>query len=246
MKYIFFDLDDTIIDTNAVNLAIYKKLRRALNIGASEKKFRMIFRTILKKHMYRFMDYEINNSVGIDPIDYYFIDEYEYGDLLGYKEAVFRELSDAYPDKNIDKDKLESTLYESRYDYNKVMPGMIESISYIKLFAKVGLITNGILEVQKNKIEANMLYNHFDDIFISGEYKKGKPNPSFYNEIIKATGATADESFMIGDNINNDYFGAMSVGMNAIYFSNNEVDLDVVRAKSAHEIIKLVLKDIMK
>jgi putative hydrolase of the HAD superfamily len=48
-----------------------------------------------------------------------------------------------------------------------------------------------------------------------------KPHPKVFLHAMQKAKASAEESIMIGDNLEADIFGALDVGMDAIYFGNN-------------------------
>lgn len=240
MNYVFFDLDETLIETLQTNKEIFKSIRRAIGIKMSDVKFLGVFRTILRKNMLRYMQFDLNESVGIDPIDFYFEDAgYEHGDLQGFKDANFKELQEALG-VEIDREALESAAHDGANLYTETKPGIVEAVSYIRNYAHVGIITNGTHTAQWKKVEAAGLKDKFDDIFVSGDFGLGKPDPKFYNHIIKATNCDVSHSFMVGDNIQSDYFGSLAVGLNPIFFSKHKVVYDITRATNAEEILKIV------
>ena len=224
MIYVFFDLDETLIETIKTNDDIYRNARRAIGMQMSEANFKNELRTILRKNMLRHMDFVVNESVGIDPIDFYFEDgdTYGYGDLQGFKDSVYRDFTDHLG------------------MYVETKPGILEAVSYIRHYAKTGIITNGTKAAQWKKIKACGAEKYFDNIFVSGEYEVGKPDPRFYKKIIEETGCEVEKSFMVGDNIQSDYFGSLAVGLNPIFFSKQKVNYDVLRATTAEEILEIV------
>ncbi|MDO5725987.1 MAG: HAD family hydrolase [Tissierellia bacterium] len=240
MQIIFFDLDDTIISTKKTNLKIFEKVRAKLGIEADKDEFRKKLRTILRTHMLNIGYFNENESIGIDPIDYYFFKaEYPFGDIDSFKEKVFLDLKKEYDKKFSSKD-LENALYDCKMDYTETIEGMKKLLAKLKRTHQTGLITNGISQVQRNKIKAAKLEALFDHVFISGDYGFGKPDPKFYSLIIEITKANPSKSVMIGDNIQADYFGSKAAGMKSIYFSNKEVPYEVTKAKTADELSNLL------
>ena len=66
----------------------------------------------------------------------------------------------------------------------------------------------------------------------------GKPNHVFYNHVIKTVNSEPENMIMIGDNLQNDYFGAIASGINAIYFSKKEVNYEVLQKKNPEELFE--------
>lgn len=240
MIYVFFDLDETLIETAATNKEIFKNIRRAIGVNMADLKFKNNLRTIFRKNMLKHMDFEYNESVGIDPIDYYFEDDnYAHGDLQAFKDANYEDIKKFLGD-DFGREAFEKAAHDGAELYTETKPGILEAVSYISHYAKVGVITNGTHTAQWKKLKSAGLIEKFDEIFVSGDFGRGKPDPKFYKHIIEKTGCNPKTSFMIGDNIQSDYFGSMAVGLNAIYFSKQKVIYNVTRATTAEEILNLV------
>lgn len=245
MIYVFFDLDETLIETKKTNEKIFKNVRRAIDVKMSEVNFRNELRTILRKNMLRYMDFVVNESVGIDPIDYYFEDgdSYEFGNLQAFKDGVYLDFKDVLGE-DFDREAFEAAFHQGGDMYVDTKPGILEAVSYIRNYAKTGIITNGTITAQSKKIKACGAEDYFDDVFISGNYNIGKPDPRFYKAIIEKTACDPSRSFMVGDNIQSDYFGSLSAGFKPIFFSEQKLVYKVTRATNAQQILDIVTPDI--
>ncbi|MFC7678730.1 HAD family hydrolase [Paenibacillus sp. GCM10028914] len=86
----------------------------------------------------------------------------------------------------------------------------------------VGLITNGPLEHQMNKIAAMKLGDMIpeDRLFVSGAVGWDKPDTRIFAHVNKATGTSPEHSFYIGDSWRNDVIGALGAGWNVIWFNH--------------------------
>jgi putative hydrolase of the HAD superfamily len=82
---------------------------------------------------------------------------------------------------------------------------------------KLGLITNGAPDLQREKFAACGLEEFFDAAVVSGELGIGKPEPGIFHEAMRMLGAEPRTSVMIGDNIQRDIAGALGVGMAAVW-----------------------------
>lgn len=83
---------------------------------------------------------------------------------------------------------------------------------------KLGLITDGNVEVQRNKVEALKIKDFFDCIIFSDEYgiEKQKPNPFPYQKALKELKASARETIYVGDNPYKDFVSAKRLGIHTI------------------------------
>jgi len=75
---------------------------------------------------------------------------------------------------------------------------------------KLGLITDGNVEVQRNKVEALKVKDFFDCMIFSDEYGIEKQKPSFfpYQKAIEELKVSAKEEIYIGDNPYKDFITA--------------------------------------
>jgi putative hydrolase of the HAD superfamily len=83
---------------------------------------------------------------------------------------------------------------------------------------KLGLITDGDVTAQKNKVSALQLERFFDCIIFSDEYgvKKRKPTPFPYEKMLEELHAKAKEAVYVGDNPTKDFISAKKLGMQTV------------------------------
>ena len=85
----------------------------------------------------------------------------------------------------------------------------------------MGLITNGIGDIQRARIARTGLERWFDGITISGEVGTTKPNVDIFDLARSAVGvdeATQADETMIGDSLASDIRGGLNAGMRVIWF----------------------------
>lgn len=83
---------------------------------------------------------------------------------------------------------------------------------------KLGLITDGNVEVQRNKVEALKVRDFFDCIIFSDEYdiEKQKPNPFPYQKAMEELKVSAREIIYVGDNPYKDFVSAKKMGIHTV------------------------------
>ena len=238
---IFFDLDDTILDTAKTNLAIFKRAQEDLKLEMDEDEFRGRVRTALRSRMIRHMDFQYNESIGIDPLDYMLMEEdYEPERLELFKSGVYEDLKGMLG--SVTKDEFYAAFLKRRFDYTEAIDGMLELIRDLKAKGhKLGVITDGISEVQHRKAATLGIDKIFDYVFASGDFGYGKPDTKFFFGAMKTASAKAEDSTMIGNNIDSDVFGALAAGMRAIYFGKKPKNYVVEYAENADELRKILL-----
>lgn len=82
---------------------------------------------------------------------------------------------------------------------------------------RIGLVTNGPAEVQRDKIALLELLPSVDFALISGEFGIAKPERAIFEEALRLGNATAAEAIMIGDSPEFDIAGARAADINAIW-----------------------------
>jgi HAD superfamily hydrolase (TIGR01549 family) len=86
---------------------------------------------------------------------------------------------------------------------------------------RIGLITNGPAEVQRDKIALLDLGPYLDFALISGELGIAKPDPAIFHEALRRGGATVEETVFIGDSPEYDVAGARAAGIHPIWMNRS-------------------------
>ena len=99
-----------------------------------------------------------------------------------------------------------------------VFPGAHEAIDALKAHGvRLALVTNGAADTQRAKIERFELAHRFDHIQIEGEHGFGKPEERAYRHAMAALGVTANETWMVGDNLEWEVEVPQRLGIYAIW-----------------------------
>lgn len=89
---------------------------------------------------------------------------------------------------------------------------------------KIGLISNfdNGLEILLDEID---LKKYFDLLVYSGKVGFSKPNPKIFLYALKELNMMPEEVLYVGDDLNNDYYPALELGINALLINrNNSID----------------------
>jgi len=112
-----------------------------------------------------------------------------------------------------DDGSLAAQFAKSRRSLQRLMPDARETLSRLKGCFKIGLLTNGAPDLQREKVDASGLAPFFDAIAVSGEHGTGKPRPEIFHILLDSLGAAADAAVMVGNSLARDIVGAQKAGI---------------------------------
>lgn len=102
---------------------------------------------------------------------------------------------------------------------NRVMPGAIELLEYLRPRYRMYILSNGFKELQAHKMRTAGIDKFFDALILSEDIGVNKPNPELYEYALKKSNSKLEESIMIGDMFDTDIVGAANIGMDQIYYN---------------------------
>lgn len=100
-----------------------------------------------------------------------------------------------------------------------LFPDVLPALAALRATHRLGLLTNGAVCLQREKIDACGLTSRFDAIVVSGELGVGKPDPSVFAHILARLGTSPGEAVMVGDSLARDVEGALAAGLSAIWLN---------------------------
>lgn len=111
---------------------------------------------------------------------------------------------------------------------NLLFPDTIAVLRYLEEKGYgLHLITNGFEEVQHNKLKNSGLSPFFNVVVTSECSNSLKPQKEIFEYALQKTGATVEESLMIGDALDVDVAGALNIGMDAVHVNYHRKEQDI-------------------
>jgi len=223
-KHIFFDLDHTLWDFDKNSAFAFDVIFKKHNLEVSVVEFLEYY--IPRNHHYWKL-YQVN-QISIEHLRFYRLkDVFEALDF-SITDEMIHQLSEDYiihlPDNNL------------------LFDGAIEVLNYLKENYHLHIITNGFGEVQGRKLRNSKIDHFFQTITNSEMVGVKKPHPTIFEFALSLAKASKEESIMIGDSLEADIDGALSFGIDAIYF--NEQNFST--SKSIYQVNHLLeLKNIL-
>ena len=227
IRHIFFDLDNTLWDhRNNAYLTlkeIYKRenVQEKYNLGFED--FHREYFTINERLWAQIRDGEIDKEYlrkhrFYDSFLFFGIDDYDLAQVF------------------------EQNFLDEILNYNDLVEGAFELLEYLSEKGyMLHILSNGFKEVTYRKCELSGIQNYFKTITSADELNVRKPQPEIYEYALKKANAKKEESIMIGDDWIADVEGALSFGIDAVFF-------DVFKDNFGNDEVKVIreLKELQK
>ena len=208
MKYVIFDLDDTLLDFQAAeqaslttiltryhvpDLAVAKRIYLAHNQQVWQQIEHGADRDQLLDQRFKIVFAKLGITVDGPKV------QHQYNDLLGQGFQV--------------------------------LPGVAPMLTKLRAAGLVLLIgTNGVQDTQLKRLVGSGLANQFDHVFISETVGFAKPDRRFFDAIFATyPDLSTTNTVMVGDSLASDITGANNVGLPSVWFNphhlNNSSDI---------------------
>ena len=227
IRHIFFDLDNTLWDhRNNAYLTlkeIYKRenVQEKYNLGFED--FHREYFTINERLWAQIRDGEIDKE---------YLRKHRF-----YDSFLFFGIDDFDLAQVFEQNFLDEIL-----NYNDLVEGSFELLEYLSEKGyTLHILSNGFKEVTYRKCELSGIQNYFKTITSADELNVRKPQPEIYEYALKKANAKKEESIMIGDDWIADVEGALSFGIDAVFF-------DVFKDNFGNDEVKVIreLKELQK
>jgi putative hydrolase of the HAD superfamily len=131
----------------------------------------------------------------------------------------------ALADQDIEDLSLATTLGErfgeERRERHEVFPDAAGVLAALRDRYALGVLTNGVSCLQREKLVASGLAGSFDAVVVSAEFGAGKPDPGIFRHALSLLGCEPSQSTMIGDNLVRDVDGALGAGLGAVWLDRD-------------------------
>jgi YjjG family noncanonical pyrimidine nucleotidase len=142
------------------------------------------------------------------------------------KAKRFRQFFDAV---GIDADPvLFNTQYLQKLPYYPFyMKHAVQVLSQLSETHSLGLITNGLKEVQRPRLNRSIILKYFEVVVISGEIGHVKPEKAYFDFVFEEMGHPDKERVLVvGDSLNADIRGGINYGTKTCWFNPKYVPND--------------------
>ena len=214
-KAILFDMDDTVI----------------LSGGISDKIWGEISRYFIDK--YNLFEYEVFISKLYSIRNWYWSDKKRHKigrqDMLLARRNLIKMTIEGLGGKDEGYSDEMARLFQKRHLESMIMFDKAQDtlVKLRKRGVRLALVTNGGICEQRAKIGKFQLEKFFDAILVEGETGFGKPEPEVYLLAMERLGVKAEDTWMIGDNLEWDVEGPQKLGILGIWNDYRNTGLPV-------------------
>ncbi|RXV59212.1 noncanonical pyrimidine nucleotidase, YjjG family [Fusibacter sp. A1] len=186
-EWLLFDLDHTLLDTDTAERLALEKIFKTVTDDVTEEMV-AVYKDINRK-LWKMLE---QGEIESETIKYKRFEDWltHYG-MDGDPKTIGYAYLDALSEG--------SQLFE----------GALELVEKLSKKYRLAVITNGIVHVQKPRLEASGLKPYFKKLFISEEIGVSKPAVEFFDIVLKGIGAKKEECLVIGDSMSSDIKGGL-------------------------------------
>ena len=195
MRFIFLDLDDTILDFHRAERQALSQTLRHFHVDAVLDRYH-----VLNRRQWELLEEGKLTRPQV---------------LVRRFQLLFDELGIRAAPQEV------CQLYEEQLAQGHFfVPGAQELLEALHTRYELYLATNGTPEVQNSRIESAGIARYFQNIFISEQMGAYKPSPAFFHACFAAIpDFDAAEAMMVGDSLTSDIRGARNVGLRSCWYN---------------------------
>lgn len=195
---VLFDLDHTLLDSHASEALAYSVTMAEAGVRDAEEHF-----------------------AAYDRINKELWDEVEAG-VIGPDDVRVRRFARLIEERGIDAD---SETMADRYvkglgEFGELYDGADELLDRLAETVALALVTNGIGQVQRARIERLGIGPYFESIVISAEVGTAKPAPEIFDIAFDELGQPSRSTvLMVGDSLTSDIAGGVNYGIATCWYN---------------------------
>uniref|UniRef100_A0A8D0BUW9 N-acetylneuraminic acid phosphatase n=1 Tax=Salvator merianae TaxID=96440 RepID=A0A8D0BUW9_SALMN len=209
VKAVFFDLDNTLIDTAAAGRRAIEEVISVLQSKhhCDESEAHMICDKVQAKLLK-----ECHDPSKMCITDF----------RIQHWEEAIQEIKGGAADRD-----LATECYflwkNTRLKHLTLAEETQQMLSELRKIVRLLLLTNGDTQTQREKIESCACQPYFDAIVVGGEQEEEKPASSIFLHCCELLGVQPEDCVMVGDSLDTDIQGGLNAGLKATVWINKTV-----------------------
>ncbi len=201
MKYdwILFDLDNTLVDFKEASLKSFRSLLESYGISHADELY----------PIYQQINFEVWKS-------------FEQGHLsaVELRSKRFRDFFLKTDIRHIDPSEANASYLNYLISYTTLLEGASELLNLLHKRVRMGIITNGLKEVQRPRLKALNIIHYFDSITVSDEIGVAKPQAAFFDHTFGISPfISKEQTLVVGDSLRSDIQGGLNYGLSTCWYN---------------------------
>lgn len=115
--------------------------------------------------------------------------------------------------------RLAATYRDTYRESRRAVAGAAELLAAVKQRARIGIVSNNLLDEQQEKLRTCALDAFVDALVVSEEIGVSKPDPAIFRVALERIGCAPGDAVMVGDSWSADVTGARAAGIRAVWFN---------------------------
>ncbi|MBI3302684.1 MAG: HAD family hydrolase [Deltaproteobacteria bacterium] len=123
------------------------------------------------------------------------------------------------------------TYWQYRLRTCRPYPDVLPLLQHLTGRFPLSVLTNGAPAMQRAKVTATGLAPFFQQVFVGGDFARGKPDQAIFRAALEAADCRPDQAIHVGDSLDHDIAGARSMGIHSVWLNRKglaSTDLDHV------------------
>jgi YjjG family noncanonical pyrimidine nucleotidase len=201
VRAVLFDLDDTLFDHRLSARAALSQVHRAFAPGTEFDAFERQH----TKHLELMHVEVLGGRIDLDEA----------------RRERFRRVFDALDVTLAEPDvDAVASAYRSGYmSARRAFDGAAALLAAVRPHARIGIVTNNLLEEQRDKLQFCGLAHYVDALIVSDDVGISKPDRGIFDIALERLGVRAEDAVMVGDSWASDIVGAAGAGIRAVWFN---------------------------
>lgn len=196
--YILLDLDHTLLDSNASEVAAFDETMRSIGVAEPQPLFAPYVQ--INRALWAAVE---RNEISPEVVRF-----------ARFEQFVVDQGLDADPHA------MAETFATGLSNNGDLFPGALALLQSLSRVATLAMVTNGIGTIQRSRIERLGIGQYFAAVSISGEIGSSKPDSGIFDHAFSALGSPSlDQAVMVGDNLSSDIAGGNRFGVDTCWLN---------------------------
>lgn len=205
IKWIMFDLDNTLIDFSIASKKAIVQTCTDNNLEFNDT----FYSTYSKINKKCWEDFEAGTKTAMD-----------------IRKERFTHTFEKLGIANLDGFQFNAEYLQHVVQFTKAYEGVIDMLATLKNNYLLSIVTNGLKEAQRPRMDLVQITEYFDSIVVSDEIGHTKPSAEYFETAVNSIDDKIDkhEILVVGDSLKSDILGANNYGLQSCWVNNGKIN----------------------